>query len=54
MNELLNAPYRGTLTRKRDRALLALLVGCCGLRRSELVQLYIEHLQQHDPAGLTF
>ena len=46
-NELLNAPDPGTLIGKRDRALLALLVGC-GLRRSELVQLYIEHLQQRD------
>ena len=46
-NDLLNAPDPGTLIGKRDRALLALLVGC-GLRRSELVQLYIEHLQQRD------
>ena len=46
-NELLNAPDPRTLIGKRDRALLALLIGC-GLRRAELVGLYIESLQLRD------
>ena len=46
-NDLLNAPDPSTLIGTRARALLALLVGC-GLRRSELVSLYIERLQQRD------
>ena len=44
---LLNAPDRLTLIGCRDRALLALLVGC-GLRRTELVSLDVEHLQLRD------
>lgn len=44
---LINAPSAETLKGKRDRALLGLLVGC-GLRRSELVQLQIEDIEQRD------
>lgn len=44
---LINAPAADTLKGKRDRALLALLVGC-GLRRSELAALNFEHIQQRD------
>jgi integrase/recombinase XerD len=44
---LINTPSGETLKGKRDRALLGLLVGC-GLRRSELVQLQIEDIQQRD------
>ncbi|WP_168733698.1 hypothetical protein [Deinococcus sp. Arct2-2] len=40
--ELLLAPDVSTL---RDRALLAVLLGC-GLRRSELVNLTFQHVQQ--------
>jgi integrase/recombinase XerD len=41
-NELLNAPDPTTLKGKRDRAILALLVGC-GLRRAELPRLSVEN-----------
>lgn len=44
---LLHAPDPGTLKGVRDRAILAMLVGCA-LRRSELVALTIEHVQQRD------
>ena len=46
-NELLNAPDPTTLPGQRDRAILALLIGC-GLRRSEVVGLSIESLEQRD------
>jgi integrase len=46
-SELLNAPDPGTLKGKRDRAMLALLVGC-GLRRAELLRLNVEDLQQRE------
>jgi site-specific recombinase XerD len=46
-NELLNAPDAATLIGKRDRAILALLVGC-GLRRAELVSLSMESIQQRE------
>lgn len=46
-NDLLNAPNPKSLTGKRDRAILALLIGC-GLRRAELLRLDIEDLQQRD------
>ncbi|MGH9622715.1 MAG: tyrosine-type recombinase/integrase [Bryobacteraceae bacterium] len=44
---LLELPARKTLKGKRDRALLALLVGC-GVRREELAALPIETIQQRD------
>ena len=44
---LLALPYFRTNKGKRDRALLALLVGC-GLRRQELAGLRIEDIQQRD------
>jgi integrase/recombinase XerD len=37
-NDLLNAPDPETLTGERDRAILAVLLGCC-LRRAELLQI---------------
>jgi site-specific recombinase XerD len=46
-NDLLNAPSLNTLAGKRDRAILALLIGC-GLRRAELLRLNIEDLQQRE------
>lgn len=42
---LLDAPDTSTLRGLRDRALLATLLGC-GLRRSELVDLTFQHIQQ--------
>lgn len=44
---LLELPHPRTRKGKRDRALLALLVGC-GLRRQELAGLRIEDIQQRD------
>lgn len=44
---LLNAPDRTTLLGLRDRAILALLVGC-GLRRAELVSLDVDQIQLRD------
>lgn len=44
---LLELPDRQTNHGKRDRALLALLVGC-GLRRQELAGLRVEDIQQRD------
>lgn len=44
---LLNAPDRHTLKGKRDRAMLAILIGC-GLRRQELATLTFGHIQQRD------
>jgi site-specific recombinase XerD len=44
---LVNAPTSETLRGKRDRAILAVLLGC-GLRRSELVHLKVEHLQRRE------
>jgi len=44
---LLNAPDITTLRGLRDRAILAVLLGC-GLRRSEVAALTFEHIQQRD------
>jgi len=45
--KLINLPDPGTLKGKRDRAVLALLIGCA-LRRAEAANLTTEHLQQRD------
>jgi len=44
---LLSVPAASSVRGKRDYAMLALPLGC-GLRRSELVHLTIEHLQQRE------
>lgn len=44
---LINAPDRTTTKGKRDRALLAVLLGC-GLRREEAASLTFEHIQQRE------
>jgi integrase len=46
-NDLLNAPDAKTLKGVRDRAILALLIGC-GLRRAELLRLDVEDLEQRE------
>jgi site-specific recombinase XerD len=43
----LGAPDKRTMKGRRDRALLAVLIGC-GLRRSEAASLTFEHVQQRD------
>jgi site-specific recombinase XerD len=45
--ELLAKPDSTTIKGKRDRAILALLIGC-GLRREEVSQLTCAHLRQRD------
>jgi integrase len=45
--QLINAPDTKTLKGLRDRALLAVLIGC-GLRRSEASELRFDHIQQRD------
>ncbi len=45
--QLINAPDWSTLKGKRDRAILALLIGC-GLRRSELINLTFDRIQQRE------
>src|SRR5260221_260462 len=42
---LLNTPDVNTLKGKRDKALLAVMIGC-GLRREETARLSLEHIQQ--------
>jgi integrase len=44
---LLAMPDAKTLKGKRNRAMIALLIGC-GLRRSEMVALTVEHLEKRD------
>ena len=44
---LIQAPHADTLAGKRDRALLAALIGC-GLRRSEAARLTFAHVQQRE------
>ena len=46
-SELLNAPDPDTLGGKRDRAILALLIGC-GLRRAEVLNLKVDQIQQRE------
>lgn len=43
----LSAPDKRTMRGRRDRALLAVLIGC-GLRRSEAAGLTFEHVQERD------
>lgn len=45
--QLINAPDTNTLKGLRDRAILAILIGC-GLRRQEAAHLTFDHLQQRD------
>jgi site-specific recombinase XerD len=44
---LMEKPDRTTAKGKRDRAMLALLLGC-GLRRNELVNVMFEHIEERD------
>jgi len=45
--QLIKSPDIRTLKGKRDRALIAVLIGC-GLRREETARLTFEHIQQRD------
>jgi integrase len=44
---VLNTPDKQTLRGRRDRALLSILFGC-GLRRGEVADLKVEHIQQRE------
>jgi site-specific recombinase XerD len=44
---LVNSPDVATVKGKRDRAILALMIGC-GLRRNEVAQLDFDHVQMRD------
>jgi site-specific recombinase XerD len=44
---LINAPEPDTMKGTRDQAILAVAIGC-GLRRSEIASLTVEHLQMRD------
>lgn len=44
---LINAPDVTTLKGKRDRAILALMIGC-GLRRNEVAELTFDHIQMRE------
>jgi site-specific recombinase XerD len=44
---MINAPDTDTLKSLRDRAILAVMIGC-GLRREEVVRLDVAHLQQRE------
>lgn len=44
---MLNAPDVTTIKGMRDKAILAVMLGC-GLRRDEVVTLTVEHLQQRE------
>src|SRR5262249_59046339 len=48
--KLLNSPDATTAKGLRDRAILAVLLGC-GLRRSEVAALTMGHVQQRDGRG---
>jgi site-specific recombinase XerD len=45
--KLVNSPDTATMKGKRDRALLAVMIGC-GLRREETACLTLEHVQQRE------
>jgi integrase len=45
--DFINAPDTATVKGKRDRALLAVLIGC-GLRRKEAASLTVEHIQERE------
>ena len=47
---LWQAPDRERLKGKRDRALLSALLAC-GLRRHEVAELAVDHVQQHEDIG---
>ena len=44
---MIHAPDVGTTKGLRDRAILAVMIGC-GLRREEVVRLDVAHLQQRE------
>ena len=46
-SRLVNSPSRDTLSGKRDRAILAILVSC-GLRRAELLRMDVRDLEQRE------